>query len=279
MKRFERRDLARPFDGLTDGDEGRHVGVLRTERLRDHRAQMRHRHRLRRDVAGVPVILMPRVQDEPEIGGVEGSDDGTAIDHARDLLEALCEPDVVHRRRDAGERTQHLVDSHARLERRVALRIERLGLRHAAGHPQHDHGVGRRLAWRCFGTHEPRFTPHQRRQRRRGSRPHEFAPAHPRVDQSFFGGHHTSLPPGFFYRSRGPTPARSRCAARRLAMLARAAGAPFPAFPPNDPCPHGEQHRVSDVHVPDRQRRCPEEQPHGASVLPNRFGEREEASP
>ena len=33
---------------------------------------------------------------------------------------------------------------HARRERRVALRIERLGLRHAAGHPQHDHGVGGR---------------------------------------------------------------------------------------------------------------------------------------
>ena len=31
----------------------------------------------------------------------------------------------------------------ARLKRRVPLRVERLGLRHAAGHPQHDDGIGR----------------------------------------------------------------------------------------------------------------------------------------
>ncbi len=32
---------------------------------------------------------------------------------------------------------------HALLERRVAFRIERLRVRHAAGHPQHDDGVRR----------------------------------------------------------------------------------------------------------------------------------------
>ena len=41
------------------------------------------------------------------------------------------------------KRAEDLLDRHARLERRVALRIERLGLRHAAGHPQHDDGIGR----------------------------------------------------------------------------------------------------------------------------------------
>ena len=39
---------------------------------------------------------------------------------------------------------------HARRERRVALRIEGLGLRHAAGHPQHDDGIGGGLR-RLFG--------------------------------------------------------------------------------------------------------------------------------
>ena len=64
VKRLERGDLAGALDGLPDGDEGRHVRVLGAERPRDDRAEVRHRHRLRRDVAGVPVILMPRVQDE-----------------------------------------------------------------------------------------------------------------------------------------------------------------------------------------------------------------------
>ena len=41
-----------------------------------------------------------------------------------------------------GKRAQHVLDRHARRERRVALRIEGLGLRHAAGHPQHDDRIG-----------------------------------------------------------------------------------------------------------------------------------------
>ena len=67
VERLERRDLARAFDRLPDRDERRHVRVLRPERPRDDRADVRHRHRLRRDVARVPVVLMARVQDEPEV--------------------------------------------------------------------------------------------------------------------------------------------------------------------------------------------------------------------
>ena len=69
VKRLQRADLARALDRLADGDERRHVRVPRPERPRDHGADVRHRHRLRRDVAGVPVVLVPRVQDEAEIGG------------------------------------------------------------------------------------------------------------------------------------------------------------------------------------------------------------------
>ena len=90
VERLERADLARALDGLADGDEGRDVRVLRAERSRDDRADVRHRHRLRRDVAGVPVVLVPRVQDEAEIGGVERADDRSAVDDAADLLEALA---------------------------------------------------------------------------------------------------------------------------------------------------------------------------------------------
>ena len=41
------------------------AGIRGPERARDRRADVRRGHRLRRRVAGVPVILMPRVQDEP----------------------------------------------------------------------------------------------------------------------------------------------------------------------------------------------------------------------
>ena len=53
--------------------------------------------------------------------------------------------DVVDDRVDRRERAQDLLDRHADLERRVALRVERLRRGHAAGHPQQDAGVGGRL--------------------------------------------------------------------------------------------------------------------------------------
>ena len=148
VKRLERADLSRALDGLPDGDEGRDVRVPRAEGSRDDGADVRHRHRLRRDIAGVPVILMPRVQDEAEIGGVERADDRSAVDDAADLFQPLRELDVVDGGVDRRERAQHVLDVHARLERRIALRIERFGLRHAAGHPENDHRIGRRLAAR-----------------------------------------------------------------------------------------------------------------------------------
>ena len=45
------------------------AGFARPERARDDRAEVRRGHGLRRRVAGVPVILMPRVQDEAEVAG------------------------------------------------------------------------------------------------------------------------------------------------------------------------------------------------------------------
>ena len=145
VERLERGDLAGAFDRLSDGDERRHVGIARAERARDHRPDVRHRHRLRRDVAGVPVILVPRVQDEPEIRGHERADHRALVDDAGDVLEPLRELDVVDLRVDGREGAEHVLDRHARRERRVALRVERLGARHPAGHPEDDDGVGCRF--------------------------------------------------------------------------------------------------------------------------------------
>ena len=90
------------------------------------------------------------------------------IHHARDLLEPLRELDVVHRGVDGRERAEHVLDRHARRERRVALRIERLGLRHAARHPEHDDRVGGGASdRRLCRAQQLRLVPDERAQRAR----------------------------------------------------------------------------------------------------------------
>ena len=87
---------------------------------------------------------------------------------------------------------------HARGERRVALRIEGLGLRHPAGHPQHDDGVGRGWLLGLGGSpasgaparmEQIRLPARERSERRAGGRTHEAAAADARVDELFFAGH------------------------------------------------------------------------------------------
>ena len=57
----------------------------------------------------------------------------------RHSFQSLRELDVVDRGVDGGERAEHAL-SPSPVRRRVALRIECLGLRHAARHPEDDHG-------------------------------------------------------------------------------------------------------------------------------------------
>ncbi len=129
------------------------------------------------------------MEDEPEIGGHERSDHRAAIHDAADLLEPLRELDVVDRGIDRRKRAEHLLDPYAWRERRVALGIEGLGLGHAAGHPQHDDRVGRRLRWSLrLRPHQLRLAPDQRAQRPRRGRAHESAPAQTGVDVAFFAG-------------------------------------------------------------------------------------------
>ena len=120
---------------------------------------------------------MARVQDEAQVGGVERADDRPAVDHARDLLEPGGELDVVDRGVDRRERAQDVLDVDARLERRVPLRVEGFGLGHAAGHPEHDDGIGRsgvRLALAARAL--PRRGPNEA-----GSRPAKAASVAPAV--------------------------------------------------------------------------------------------------
>src|SRR6188768_482250 len=100
MEGLECADLASTLDRLADRDERGHVWILRPEGSRDDRADVRHRHRLGRNITCVPVILMARMQNEAQVRGVEGTNDRATIDHPANLLEPLGELDVIDGRVD-----------------------------------------------------------------------------------------------------------------------------------------------------------------------------------
>jgi hypothetical protein len=98
-ERFELLAFAQ-IEPLPDVDEGGHRGIPRPERPRHDGADVRGRHGLRRRVAGVPLILMSRVENEAKVTGRVGPDECPAVDHARQPLETLREPDAVNGRVD-----------------------------------------------------------------------------------------------------------------------------------------------------------------------------------
>src|SRR6266542_1658185 len=62
------------IEPLADVDEGGHRVGARPQRSRDHGAEVRGGDRLRRRVAGMPMVLVAGVQDEAEVGAGIGSD-------------------------------------------------------------------------------------------------------------------------------------------------------------------------------------------------------------
>ncbi len=141
----ERLQLLRFADALqplADVEKGGDGGIVGSAHPRDPGAEVRHGDGLRRHIAGVPVILVPRVQDVAQVGDDVRTDERGPVHDLGDVFQPLRELDVVHDRVDGRERTQDFVGGHADLEGGVALGVERLGRRHAAGHPQEDAGVG-----------------------------------------------------------------------------------------------------------------------------------------
>src|SRR5205814_2047717 len=67
--RRERLDLFSfaDIEALPDVDERGDGGVQGPQCARDDRANMRRRHRLRRSISGVPLILMPGVENESQV--------------------------------------------------------------------------------------------------------------------------------------------------------------------------------------------------------------------
>ena len=143
MERLEFLPFAQ-VEALPDVDERRHGRLARAQRARDHRPDVRRRDGLRRGVAGVPLVLVPRVQNEPQIARLIRADQRRAVHHPGDFFQPLADLDVVNRRIDRGKGAQDFVGFEPLLKRRVALRIPRLGVRHPAGHPENDDRVGGR---------------------------------------------------------------------------------------------------------------------------------------
>ena len=84
------------------------AGIVRPAHPGDPRAEVRRGHGLRRDVAGVPVVLVPRVQDVPQVGDDVRADQRAAVHHLGDVLQPLRDLDVVHDRVDGREGAQDL---------------------------------------------------------------------------------------------------------------------------------------------------------------------------
>jgi hypothetical protein len=77
------------LEPLANDDEGRHDRTAWTKFLRNPGPEVRRGYALRRLVARVPVVLMPRVQDLPQVRDDVRSNQRSAIKHFPDLFQAF----------------------------------------------------------------------------------------------------------------------------------------------------------------------------------------------
>ena len=116
--------------------------MISAARMGDPRADMRGGHRERWFVAGMPVVLVSRVEDVSEVSAYLRTDQRAAIHHFCHVFEPLAHLDVVDDCINRRERAQHLIALEPLIERSVTLGVKCLGRRHAPSHPAEDHGVG-----------------------------------------------------------------------------------------------------------------------------------------
>ena len=127
--------LAADLHVLADVDEGGDVGVLGPKGSTDERPHMRHRNTLRRLIAGMPMILMARVQNEAEVADAVRAKEDSSIENPGRLLEALGHLHAVEHGGNRREGGEHTIALEARFIGRIEFWIEGLGLCHSARHP------------------------------------------------------------------------------------------------------------------------------------------------
>ena len=142
LKRFQFLGFAVAFIALTNVDVSGNRRVLGAERFADPCAEMRRGDAHGGFIAGMPVVLMARVQNRAQVGRHVRAQQRAAIHYARDRFQALREVNAVDGRWDRGERASDILGFHARRERRVPFGVEHLHMRHAAAHPEDNDGVG-----------------------------------------------------------------------------------------------------------------------------------------
>ena len=111
---------------------------------------MRSGHGLGRFVAGVPVVLMARVQNMPHIGGYVRANQRSLVHHFANGLQSFGKMNAIQHRRHRLERTQHPVAFHALFKRRIAFGVKGFGMGHAAGHPEQNDRIGGAVVWPGF---------------------------------------------------------------------------------------------------------------------------------
>ena len=105
-------------------------------------AEVRGGDGLRRHVAGMPVILVARVEDEAEVAGLEGLDERAVVHDLGDVGHPFGDLQSVHAGGDGLEGGVDGLGFHALLEGRVLLHVPDFGGRLSAGHPEDDDRIG-----------------------------------------------------------------------------------------------------------------------------------------
>ena len=155
----------RGVDVPADVNVRRHRRIAATQCATNHRSDTRSLDPHRKQVAGHGVMLRLEMNG-PEFGVVgEAAQKGALIHHRGDGLQSLSQENSVGGCGDLRASTQQFTALHARSKRRVLLRIPEVGLRHASGEPNQDHGVrlrgerGFRSRLRLGSTGGPRVKP------------------------------------------------------------------------------------------------------------------------
>ena len=147
LKRLEFFRFTVSFVALANVDERWNGGIPRSQRVSDPRTDVWSSHVLRWLVACVPMILMPRMQNDSKVSEYVRSNQRPAIEDAGDFLKAFADLDTVYGGLDRRKGAENIIRFHSWLEWRISFRIERFCMCHASRHPEdNDRICGR---WEC----------------------------------------------------------------------------------------------------------------------------------
>ena len=139
VKRLQFFLFADAFETLADIDESGNRRIARSQQSGDPCADVRCGNGLRRNVSGMPMVLMPRMQDVAQVGQHVRTNQRAAIHDCEPCspgpASVLMLSTTVSM---AGKVLMIFSDRRADFERLVTFGVERIGSRHAAGHPQQD---------------------------------------------------------------------------------------------------------------------------------------------